>query len=436
MREPTLQIPNEAGWNLGRLDEMCSVLSRGRAPTYVERSRVLAIGQRCVTAGGFDPGATRPHAERAMRGVLQPEFGDVLLNSTGTGTIGRSCVFDAPGVFVVDGHVTVLRLRSELGVGGWLSGVLRTPWGQSHLETQCYSGSTNQVELSRTRLGSTRLPTPPLPEQRRIAEVLDTIDEAIRKTEEIIAKLEQVKQGLLHDLLTRGIDDDGELRDPDRHPEQFKDSPLGRMPRGWQCGPAAAWCDRLTVGVVNSATHAYVDEGVPFIRSQNVKANRIVLDDVLFVTEAFNAQQSKSILRAGDVAIVRTGYPGTAAVVPDHLDGSNCFSLVIASPRATELRPHFLAQFLNSPVCKAAIRRMQFGSAQHNFNVGEMRRLEIALPAIEEQEAIISAVGVHETRTHQEELGLAKLRLLKNATMEDLLTGRVRVTALLEESPE
>ena len=78
---------------------------------------------------------------------------------------------------------------------------------------------------------------PPLPEQRRIAEILDTLDEAIRKTEQVIAKLQQMKQGLLHDILTRGIDDNGELRDPDRHPEQFKDSPLGRIPRGWEVRP-------------------------------------------------------------------------------------------------------------------------------------------------------------------------------------------------------
>src|SRR5690606_16610143 len=75
---------------------------------------------------------------------------------------------------------------------------------------------------------------PPLPEQQKIAEILDTVDEAIRKTDQIIAKLKQVKQGLLHDLLTRGIDDNGELRDPERHPEQFKDSPLGRLPKAWE----------------------------------------------------------------------------------------------------------------------------------------------------------------------------------------------------------
>jgi type I restriction enzyme S subunit len=86
---------------------------------------------------------------------------------------------------------------------------------------------------------------PPLPEQRRVAEILDTLDEAIRKTEQVIAKLQQMKQGLLHDLLTRGIDDNGELRDPDRHPEQFKDSPLGRIPERWEVLPLGQVAEML-----------------------------------------------------------------------------------------------------------------------------------------------------------------------------------------------
>ncbi len=71
------------------------------------------------------------------------------------------------------------------------------------------------------------------PEQSRIAAVLDTVDEAIAKTEAVIAKLRQVRAGLLHDLLTRGLDKNGQLRDPIAHPEQFQDSPLGRIPREW-----------------------------------------------------------------------------------------------------------------------------------------------------------------------------------------------------------
>ena len=70
-------------------------------------------------------------------------------------------------------------------------------------------------------------------EQQCIAEILDAADEAIRKTEALVAKLKQMKAGLLHDLLTRGLDDDGQLRDPINHPEQFKDWLLWNIPANW-----------------------------------------------------------------------------------------------------------------------------------------------------------------------------------------------------------
>jgi len=124
-----VSIPNEAGWPKKTLDELCSLISRGTAPVYVESSSVLAIGQRCVTASRFAPEFARPHAERAIRNVLRPEQGDVLLNSTGTGTIGRSVVFDNDGAFIVDGHVTVLRPKPEAADGRWLNAVLRTSSG-------------------------------------------------------------------------------------------------------------------------------------------------------------------------------------------------------------------------------------------------------------------------------------------------------------------
>ena len=94
-------------WRERRFGELTRVLRRGTAPVYVEASPVQAIGQRCVRNDGFDAAATRPYDSRADAAV-RPETGDVLVNSTGTGTIGRSCVFrDEQGEYMVDGHVTL-----------------------------------------------------------------------------------------------------------------------------------------------------------------------------------------------------------------------------------------------------------------------------------------------------------------------------------------
>src|ERR1044071_4001672 len=108
-----LQIPTPNDWRKDSLKNVCEVLSRGTAPSYVERSNVLAIGQRCVQEFGFDASAARPHDATKMNGVLIAQIGDVLLNSTGTGTIGRSCIFNDVGIFIVDGHVTLLRPKPK-----------------------------------------------------------------------------------------------------------------------------------------------------------------------------------------------------------------------------------------------------------------------------------------------------------------------------------
>ena len=91
----------------------------------------------------------------------------------------------------------------------------------------------SQVNFANETLLSAPIRIPPIPEQRRIAEILVTLDNAIRSTEGLIAKLEQIKQGLLHDLLTRGVDDNGQLRDPRVIPSSSSTTPIGLIPRAW-----------------------------------------------------------------------------------------------------------------------------------------------------------------------------------------------------------
>ena len=111
-------------------------------------------------------------------------------------------------------------------------------------------------------------------EQSRIAAVLDTVDEAITKTETVIAKLKQVRAGLLHDLLTRGLDENGQLRDPIAHPEQFQDSPIGRIPREWELTRLGACSSLITSGSRGWAAH-YSKDGPMFLRIGNLTREHI-----------------------------------------------------------------------------------------------------------------------------------------------------------------
>jgi type I restriction enzyme S subunit len=111
------------------------------------------------------------------------------------------------------------------------------------------SGQTGTQANLNTGIGGGKIVCIPrsTTEQFRIAAVLDTVDEAIAKTEEVIAKLKQVHAGLLHDILTRGLDEHSQLRDPITHPEQFQDSPLGRVPRAWEIKTCQSVCREIVV---------------------------------------------------------------------------------------------------------------------------------------------------------------------------------------------
>jgi type I restriction enzyme, S subunit len=138
-------------------------------------------------------------------------------------------------------------------------------------------------------------------------------------------------------------------------------------------------CERITVGFVGKMSDQYVDNGIPFLRSQNIQPFRVEQAGVLYIGKEFHERIKKSTLRAGDVAVVRTGYPGTAAVIPYDLNESNCADLVVITPSA-DLNPHFLAAVFNSAWGKSHVNGQLVGSAQQHFNVGSAKAMEVRLP--------------------------------------------------------
>ena len=432
-----VSIPNEAGWPKKTLDELCSLISRGTAPVYVESSSVLAIGQRCVTASRFAPEFARPHAERAIRNVLRPEQGDVLLNSTGTGTIGRSVVFDNDGAFIVDGHVTVLRPKPEAADGRWLNAVLRTSWGQGHLERFCYAGSTNQLELSRKPVKASMLPVPTVQEQRGIAQILDTLDTAIRETEALIDKLKAVKQGLLHDLLTRGIDANGQLRPPQSEaPQLYKESPLGWIPREWDCTAVAAIAD-VKSGATPSRAMAhlyYAATGINWVKTLDLNEGLIFETDERITAQGLRGSSCVEF-PAGTVLVAMYGgweQIGRTGLLAVKAATNQAISSLLF--RTEHVFPEFI------------LRAMQHGrprwqqvaaSTRKDPNITKADAMEFLLPVPPkpEQEMIAGRYRSVLDQLQIEQQQALKLKQQKSGLMDDLLTGRVRVTPLLEKSP-
>lgn len=294
-------------------------------------------------------------------------------------------------------------------------------------ELRSRSAGEGRAGLSKRILEQVPVPLPPLSDQTRIAEILSTVDRAIEQIKALIAKQQCIKTGLIQDLLTRGIDEHGNLRSEQTH--QFKDSPLGQIPVEWAVYPCREVTELITVGIVIRPAQYYVASGIPALRSANICEDGINTVDLVFISSRSNDQLAKSQLRSGDVVTVRTGYPGTSAVVPTELSGSNCIDVLISRP-SEGLRSEFLATWINSPFGKNQVLRKQGGLAQQHFNVGELRDLIIPLPSLEEQDAIISVLSASEARVAEESYLARKCHTIKQGLMQDLLTGKRCVTKL------
>lgn len=285
-------------------------------------------------------------------------------------------------------------------------------------------------KLALFRIENLLLTFPPREEQEKIVAILQTLDEAIACTSSLIIKLKQTKAGLLQDLLTRGLDENGKLRDPQAHPEHFKDSLLGKIPKDWEVRTCESVCRKIVVGIVIKPSQYYKPSGIPMLRSANVREAGLDPSDLVFMSEQSNRILAKSMICTGDVLTVRTGYPGTSCVVPPDFDGANCVDIIISRPSA-EIDSAFLATWINSDSGKGQVLRVQGGLAQQHFNVGELQKLLIAKPSIEEQREIQTILYSHDTRICQEQVYLNKLKLQKQGLMQDLLTGKVRVKNII-----
>ena len=267
-------------------------------------------------------------------------------------------------------------------------------------------------------------------EQAKIAEVLSTVDRAIEETEALIAKQQRIKTGLMHDLLTRGIDEHGNLRSKQTH--EFKDSPLGRIPVEWESASLAVFVPSAEYGISTSLG----ESGYPVLRMNNLLDGEAELSDLKFT----DAPVPEHLwLRDGDVLFNRTNsweHVGRTGIWRGQIESATFASyLVRLNPHPDKLLSEInpLNFWLNWERIQIAMRRQATPAVQQvNINPTNLRSIPAAFPRnLDEQTAItvrISAVRevLNAYREH-----LYKLKSMKAGLMQDLLTGDRQVTALL-----
>jgi type I restriction enzyme S subunit len=295
--------------------------------------------------------------------------------------------------------------------------------------------------LQKEYIRKLELLTPPLNEQNVVVKVLDTIDTAIQQTQAIINKLKQLKQGLLHDLLTRGVDAKGELRPCyEDAPHLYKESPLGWIPKEWEVKELAQLLGNdepsMRSGPFGSALlkSELVEAGIPLLGIDNVHVEYFDNRFSRFVTAKKFYELARYAVRPNDLMITIMGTVGRCCLVPSDIGTALSSKHTWTITLNPNLYSPYLAmlQINYSPWALDHFSKGEQGGIMSAIRSDTLRTLILPTPPITEQKEIASRLLNISERISLEIVSVKKLQMKKTALMDDLLTGRVRVTSLLQ----
>ncbi|MFD2608076.1 restriction endonuclease subunit S [Deinococcus taklimakanensis] len=343
--------------------------------------------------------------------------GDILL--TIVGTLGRvNKVREAP-LFTVQRSVAVLRPNQFSAIPSYLYHALKDQNFQKQLVGS--ANSTAQAGVYLNALADLYVSLPPLPEQRRIAEILDTLDRTIEATQRIIEKLQATRQGLLHDLLTRGLDAKGQLRDPERNPELFHETELGLLPREWKIDYLLNHVD-LPSGQVDPRFEPY--NSMYLIAADHIQSGTGQLLEMKTASEQ-GAISGKYLFKSDDVLYSKI-RPNLRKATLVNFHGICSADMYPLTSRHT-LFPGYLIQIILGEDFSRFAIAVSMRSGFPKINREELGEFRMPIPPLDEQIKISAVLAASEKQSDKEKSRLIKLQALKRGLMEDLLTGRVRV---------
>lgn len=274
------------------------------------------------------------------------------------------------------------------------------------------------------------LELPPLTQQRRISDILSTLDDAIEQTEALIAKTQQIKTGLMRDLFTRGVTPDGQLR-PTREqaPQLYKESSLGWIPCEWDVLNLGSLAEIVSGVTLGSDSLSGVE--VPYLRVANVQDGYLDLSEMKTV-RVDPARLARLVLRPGDVLMNEGGDfdklgRGTvwSGEIAPCIHQNHVFRV---RPNDDCLRSDYLAYWSQSQYGKKYFLRSSKQSTNlASINSTQLHAFPVAIPGRDEQQEVERRIGAVNAQLVQLVHDAAKGRKLRMGLMHDLLTGRVRV---------
>ncbi|MDZ5023867.1 restriction endonuclease subunit S [Clostridium perfringens] len=286
----------------------------------------------------------------------------------------------------------------------------------NNIDLKKYNEATGVPSLSVNNLNNIKVITPSLKEQEKIAEILSTVDEQIENTEKLIQKNQELKKGLMQQLLTKGIG----------HTE-FKKTELGYIPKKWEIKKLKEICDvkggkRLPKGFQLEDE----ENGLPYIRVADMYMGGVKLNDIKYVPFGASEKMKNYKISKKDLFISVAGTLGIVGEVPNSLDGANLTENADKLCNIT-INKKFLLKVLQSEFVQNIIESEKTSNAQPKLALTRIKEFLIPVPTIEEQKKISSILVKLDKKIEKYKYKKEKLEELKKGLMQQLLTGKIRV---------
>ena len=277
-----------------------------------------------------------------------------------------------------------------------------------------------------------------LPQQRKIARILSTCDEVIEKTEAAIAKYQALKQGMMHDLFTRGIDvKTGKLRPSYQDaPELYTASELGMIPKEWEVLNFEEATEIITDFTANGSFESlrinvkyyYEVNYGRLIRLTDLRQN--LKTDGVYVDKSGFDYLSKSALKENDIMLANVGeYTGFACLMPKvNYPATMAPNMFLVRTNQELFDSKFMYYFMTYPSFTNQVDNVSASSATKLLNKTNFRAMHLPKPKIDEQKLFGKSLESLNEKLQTEQTALAKYQQLKAGLMQDLLTGKVAVS--------
>ena len=276
------------------------------------------------------------------------------------------------------------------------------------------SGGSTFKELTKESLLNLSMPLPPLEEQQKIAEILSTVDKAIRKTDEAIAKTERLKNGLMQELLTKGIGH-----------KEFKDTEIGRIPKDWEVVKLGEVCTKIKAGGTPlTSKKEYYNGNIPFVKIEDMTSSyKYIKSTLTSITEAGLKNSSAWLVPVKSLLVAMYGSIGAIAI--NEIEVATNQAILAILPNNEKTNVEFLFYLLTH--LKPLLKKHAKQTTQANLTAEIIKNFKIALPNYFEQQRIAEILSTVDKKLEIERKEKARLEKIKQGLMDLLLTGKVRV---------